>query len=289
MLLLFVVLLFPGKADAFPWLVSAKRAQRELKAGATLLDARGRRSWQKGHIAGAQPTSWQDFSRSQKHKMGLLLSSAKLLGKKLRKLGVSSHKVVLVVGDVRNGWGEEGRIVWMLRSLGHRKAAMIDGGNRGLRALGLKWTKLSAPAKAGRFQARWNPRWLARKNDVKQQMGRVLFLDTRERREFRGATPYGEKRGGHLPGAKHLHFKALLRRNGKLRSRRQLRRILKRKGISQHQKIVAYCTGGIRSAWVVVVLKALGYRNVRNYDGSMWEWSSLPAKQYPLRRTKNSP
>jgi len=33
---------------------------------------------------------------------------------------------------------------------------------------------------------------------------------------------------------------------------------------------------------LVAVLRDLGYTSVRNYAGSMWEWSSLPAAEYPL-------
>ena len=29
----------------------------------------------------------------------------------------------------------------------------------------------------------------------------------------------------------------------------------------------------VRSAWVYFVFKLAGYRNVRNYPGSFWEWS----------------
>jgi 3-mercaptopyruvate sulfurtransferase SseA len=37
----------------------------------------------------------------------------------------------------------------------------------------------------------------------------------------------------------------------------------------------------VRSAFVVAVLAQLGYRRVRNYDGSFWEWAadrSLPVE-----------
>ena len=62
----------------------------------------------------------------------------------------------------------------------------------------------------------------------------------------------------------------------------KLRALLKGRGIVPDQKVVAYCTGGIRSAWVVVVLAHLGYGRVANYAGSMWEWSAEPAEAYPL-------
>jgi len=36
---------------------------------------------------------------------------------------------------------------------------------------------------------------------------------------------------------------------------------------------VTYCTGGVRSAMAWVLLRDAGYQDVRNYDGSWWEWA----------------
>ena len=48
---------------------------------------------------------------------------------------------------------------------------------------------------------------------------------------------------------------------------------LAEKGLTQDQEVICYCTGGVRSAWLYFVLKLAGYRKVRNYPGSWWEWS----------------
>ena len=57
--------------------------------------------------------------------------------------------------------------------------------------------------------------------------------------------------------------------------------ILANKGITQGQTIITYCTGGVRSAWSSAVLVDLGFQ-VKNYSGSMWEWSASNADIYPL-------
>ena len=53
-------------------------------------------------------------------------------------------------------------------------------------------------------------------------------------------------------------------------------------GLTPEREIIAYCTGGVRSAWVIVVLQHLGYSEARNYAGSMWEWSAMPEASHPL-------
>ena len=43
-------------------------------------------------------------------------------------------------------------------------------------------------------------------------------------------------------------------------------------GITPDKKVITYCQSGYRSGFVANVLKGLGYKNVRNYDGSWREW-----------------
>ncbi len=112
----------------------------------------------------------------------------------------------------------------------------------------------------------------------------LVIIDAREPREYAGKTPYGEKRGGHIPGAVHLYYKQLMDKQGKLLSRGEIVAILQQKGVLQSTQIVSYCSGGIRSAWLTCVLTNVGFC-AKNYAGSMWEWSASPADSYPL--TKN--
>ncbi len=204
----------------------------------------------------------------------------------LRGLGVRAGQSVLVAGDPARGWGEDGRVTWTLRTAGHRRAAIVDGGVRALKRLGLSMTKtITAAGMASRFEVRLGSRWRLDRAAVRRRLEgkRTRFVDTREAREYRGATPYGEVRGGHLPGAIHLYYKTLMGRDGCLLPRGRLRAKLKAAGLADLKApIVTYCTGGVRSAWLVVVLKHLGYRDVQNYAGSMWEWAAKPTASHPL-------
>jgi thiosulfate/3-mercaptopyruvate sulfurtransferase len=56
----------------------------------------------------------------------------------------------------------------------------------------------------------------------------------------------------------------------------QLRELYGAKSVSGEDEIVAYCRIGERSSHTWFVLhELLGYRNVRNYDGSWTEYGSL--------------
>lgn len=268
------------------WVINAAKARKLHKQGALFLDARKASAFHKGHIKGAIHVKWQQFSRRTLPSVGRLLS-ARALQKELRAVGVSQRRAVVVYGDPLRGWGEEGRIVWMLRSAGHGCAAFVDGGYQALRSAKLPTSRQPGKAKAGDIVVKRKRRWSTTRQRIQKHLknkASTRFVDAREKREYNGATPYGELRGGHLPGAVHLHYKKLLNRRGYLRPRSQLRKLLKRAGITRKQRIIAYCTGGIRSAWLVAVLVHLGYPKARNYAGSMWEWAASPAATHPLSR-----
>jgi len=272
------------------WFISAPEAQQLVSQGATLLDGRGAKLGQ-ARLPGAQTVSWEQFSPKTDPGRGRLLADDALLSEKLQALGFSAARPVVVVGDPLRGWGEEGRIVWMLRTLGHPKAVMVDGGVAALEQAGFTASALAMEGPGGDFVVQRRATWDIQRAALKAQLDaaqsemaqatRPILVDTREAREFAGQTPYGERRGGHLPGAVHLHFKTLLAPDGKLLPEAAIAQKLTQLGITRDRPIIVYCTGGIRSGWLAAVLISQGYA-VQNYAGSMWEWSAAPADQYPL-------
>jgi thiosulfate/3-mercaptopyruvate sulfurtransferase len=68
-------------------------------------------------------------------------------------------------------------------------------------------------------------------------------------------------------------WNAFLNPDATLKDPERIRAGLEDKGLHPRQEVICYCTGGVRSAWLYVVLKLVGYQKVRNYPGSWWEWS----------------
>ncbi len=270
------------------WVLSVEQVRSMHPGGAIFLDARPEVKFKAGHLDGAHNISWKQFSEPADPRRGRLLADDALLTSRLRGAGVMAAKQVVVLGDAITGWGEDGRIVWMLRTLGHTRAALLDGGHYAAEQAGLTVTTNATPPATGDFTVARSKTWDIQMAELQKivlagpsgLVGRIL-VDTREDREYLGAVPYGESRGGHLPGAVHLHYSSLLNSVGGLRDRETLLVRLKERGITPDREVIAYCTGGIRSGWFVAVLSDLGFATARNYAGSMWEWSAGPADQYP--------
>lgn len=87
--------------------------------------------------------------------------------------------------------------------------------------------------------------------DLKNIRNEVFIFDTREREEYEVS---------HIPGAKFLGFKTF--------DPNQL------EGLSKDSKIVLYCSIGYRSEKIGEKLKRLGYANVYNLYGSLFEWAN---------------
>lgn len=308
---------FSSIAFESQWIVSPAQAMHLIATGATLLDAQGKGFGLK-RFPGASVVSWQQFSEQDSPHRGKVLEDDEALTLALQELGISKDRPVVVFANPPHGWGEDGRIVWMLRTLGHSKAVMVDGGIKAL----LAQPEVTAvpPRDRGDFVVHTSRHessnssldWDIQKDDLKSIINASslsptrpmethngselsspepsrqdtfsppILIDTREPREYAGATPYGEQRGGHVPGAVNLYFKDLLTQDGYLLPETELHEVLHNYGITPDRRAIAYCTGGIRSGWLTAVLVNYGYQ-VENYAGSMWEWAAAPAEGHPLQ------
>ncbi|MEO1208669.1 MAG: rhodanese-like domain-containing protein [Cyanobacteria bacterium J06638_20] len=267
------------------WIVSPEEARDLITSGATVLDARNGRSQLLGILEGSVAVSWRQFSQDADPNRGKLLADLAVLQERLQEVGISGDRPVVVVADPTQGWGEDGRIAWMLRSMGHTQAVIVDGGYQAMVNLGLPMTLsvTRAAKQPGDFVPQPQAKWSIDRESLRQTLDdpAVALIDTRTPDEFAGAILFNEDRGGHLPGAVLLERQELMDAEGMLLPRDEILAILQEKGISPDQEIVAYCTGGIRSAWLIAVFSDLGL-NARNYAGSMWDWAAAPAVEYPL-------
>ena len=62
--------------------------------------------------------------------------------------------------------------------------------------------------------------------------------------------------------------------DGFLKPADELYEMLELKGIHREDHLVTYCTAGIRSAYVQVILEMLGFGNTLNYDDSFYVWAN---------------
>ncbi|WP_158542673.1 sulfurtransferase [Lujinxingia litoralis] len=259
--------------------VDVARARALMAEGAAVLDAREASDFRRGHLPGAANLPWTTLVRGEKQ--GALGDDA-LVEARLREAGVRAGTPVVIYGAWRapGTWGEEGRLHWTLEYLGHRQVKVLWGGVQAWEAAGGELERGGQGDRAaGDVVARRQEGRRATTEEVVAAVGRkgAVLLDTRERAEYEGRARYGESRGGHIPGAVHLWWEDLFE-GPAMKPRAEIEAMLRARGITPDQEVIAYCTGGIRSGFVYSVLRALGYAQVSNYDASMWEWTRHPER-----------
>ena len=259
-------------AEAPAPFISPERFEQLRTQGATVVDARTRSQFEAEHVPGAVSAPWQDFVDGS---MTGLLADTAALQERVRKLGVVADKPVVVYGSWNDAWGEEGRILWMLQYLGHPDVSLLAGGIHNYERLGFPLTQATVNVAPSRFVVAPREELRATAEEVLEatRQDRVVVLDIREAHEYEGATPYGSQRGGHVPTAVNFHWKQVFDASGQLLPVATLRSRFEALGIRSDSLVIAYCTGGIRSGFMYAVMRAAGYEQAQNYDGSWWEWS----------------
>lgn len=253
-------------------------AQNVGGEGLVIVDVRGKAAYLfGGHIPGAVHTTWHEYSDPEAVAKGLLDPNVSRIEQKLQALGISNDSDIVIYSNPFDNWGDEGRMFWMLRYLGHTKLRILDGGWVKWVAEQRRYEHGSVTPKPGNFRAAPATELIVMKDELKQLVRQphpdTVIADARSLEEYAGKEVQGIPRPGHVPSAVSVPWNGFLNPDATLKELDAIRDSLHEKGLEESKEVICYCTGGVRSAWLYFVLKLVGYPKVRNYPGSWWEWS----------------
>jgi thiosulfate/3-mercaptopyruvate sulfurtransferase len=251
----------PSSAPALPgpiidadWLAAQQRASATVR----IVDLRDRTSYDEGHLPGAV---WLDRTALSctRPDHSVTLVPAEIFVRLIGRLGITAGILVVAYDDV---WGmHAARLVWALRRYGHPQAAVLSGGAE-------SWLQAGRTLTCGALLAYPRPFVLAADGSQRADMvwlaahqgdRQLLLLDVR------GAHEYA---AGHLPGARHWEWSTAtpIGNWAMLRPTDELRAELQAAGITPERRIVTYCSSGSRAAHTYLLLRSLGYPEVRVLD-----------------------
>jgi thiosulfate/3-mercaptopyruvate sulfurtransferase len=210
------------------------------------------------------------------------MPSAAQFAAQVGALGLSDSDVIVVHDGP--GMFSAPRVWWMLRVFGARNAFVLDGGFD-------QWQAENRPVETTAPQtpppAVFTPKVNAlavvdlgsmRKIVAGEDGGQGLQIaDARGAGRFSAAEPEPRAgmRGGHMPGARNVHYTSLSE-DGRLKPLIDLERVLQEAGIDLARPVVTTCGSGVTAAVITLALQSLGHRYNMLYDGSWSEWGALP-------------
>ena len=193
----------------------------------------------------------------------------------MNEFGISNDSQVVVYDA--SGLFSAPRVRWLLRHMGLKNVAVLDGGLPKWKAEGREIeTGPPGVATAAEFKAHRRPEMVCGKGDVERACatGDTQILDARPAARFRGEAPEPRPglRLGHMPGAINVPFTSLLNPNQTLKNPKELQAVLERAGFDFEGAAITSCGSGVAAAIISLALEVLGHEKHSLYDGSWSEW-----------------
>ncbi|NTE03549.1 sulfurtransferase [Agrobacterium tumefaciens] len=213
-----------------------------------------------------------DFAKGGRHPLPTLEQFAQLL----QKLGINKNTHVIVYDD-KNGGNAAARLWWMLRSIGHEKVQVIDGGFQAAIKAGFPTTnQTEIPKSVGEYQiSAWNlPLSDIYEVEEVAKHQEYIVIDVRDANRYAGLTEPIDTIAGHIPGAINIPFTENLNENGHFLSPD----ILKEKYTSalatvKPENVIVHCGSGITACHTLLAMDYAGLPIPKLYVGSWSEWS----------------
>ena len=243
------------------------------------LDA-GRRAFGQGHIPGAifmhldDDLSGAKSGRNGRHP----LPEPEAFAARLGALGIAPGDIV-VAYDAQ-GSAMAARLWWMLRWIGHRSVAVLDGGFPAWSAAGLpvEAQSRSLPPATYPFPGRLGATMDAVALQDALKRNEIVLIDARASDRFAGRNETLDPVGGHIPGAINRFFRNNLA-NGRFRPPSELRAEFEvLLGGRSPAEAVHQCGSGVTACHNLLAMEVAGLPGARLYPGSWSEWCADPSR-----------
>jgi len=239
-----------------------------------------------GHIPGAvQVARFADLGDND-HAVIMRLPSRAAFQATLRRWGVDDDSTIVLYDDSRSALAA--RLYFLLAYYGYdmRRVKILDGG-------AVEWTafnelsKEPVQRKPGKVTLKaGNRAMIVEWPEVYQRVvarrdPKTILIDARPKEMYRGTVIRHAVQGGHIPGA--INVVSLDGTDPQSQKWLALEEIAALyKDVPKDATIITYCHDGFRSALAWLQLKALGYRDVRFFNGGWRQWDhamTLPVVQ----------
>ncbi|HLN35736.1 MAG TPA: sulfurtransferase [Nitrososphaeraceae archaeon] len=204
----------------------------------------------------------------------------------LQKAGINDDTTLVLYGDFNNWFAAFA--FWVFEYYGLKNLKIMNGGRKKWLEEDRQISKEIPTFTIGNIvpgEPNLNLRSFLNQVKDSLQSEKTVRIDVRSPAEFSGeitAPPEypteHAQRGGHIPGAVNIPWAKAVNEDGTFKSADDLLNLYQSAGIPPDKEVITYCRIGERSSHTWFVLKhLLGYKDVKNYDGSWTEWGNMIA------------
>lgn len=229
----------------------------------------GRREYDEAHIPGARfvdlHTQLAGSSGGGRHPLPPIGDFTDLIG----ALGIAPGSLVVAYDSA--GGATASRLWWMLRSIGHGRVSVLDGGYPAWVAAGHPVTSDVPEPQPTMYPAA--PEWTG-VTDADAVAQGVAFggtvIDARAPERFRGDEEPLDSRAGHIPGAINRFHGDTIGPDGLHLPMPELVQMFAGVGMNP----IVYCGSGVTACHNLMVMSTIGLTGGKLYPGSWSEWSA---------------
>jgi len=232
-----------------------------------IADTRSFKEYSEGHIPGSVHLDLFAFHWIDTTKQGIenFNNQTKTL---LSYLGVTPEKKVIFYDLVSGMLAARG--VWMLMYFSHQNTMMLDGGFSKWQKENLSIETKPNGFKPSNFTGKINSEIISGFEYIRDNLENIKILDARSTGEYDGSTIRAAQ-SGHIPNSINIDWNQNIQDDGTFKSDEELSKMY---DFPKDTEIVTYCQGAYRAANSFLVLKKLGFTNIRVYLGSWGEWGN---------------
>ena len=232
--------------------------------------------YKKKHIPGAvffDINKVADPNNSLPH----MIPQKDLFSKMMQNLGLNNEDEIVIYDN--SPFLSSARAWFLFRYFGHDKVSIMQGGLENWKNSGGNISQENVVIKKGNYTAKDEKKDLVVNLDqmiIATQNKEKIILDARSKQRFLGEAkePRPNLPSGHIPNSKSLPSSVLINKNGHLKSKDEINKLLDDINVNPNDKIIATCGSGVSACVISIALYCLGKKNVPIYDGSWTEWAS---------------
>lgn len=242
---------------------------------------RGERAYRTSHIPNARFAHLdRDLAGAKTGRNGRHpLPDARAFADWLGRAGMNGGKQVVAYDDA--GGAFAARLWWLMRWVGHRSVAILDGGFGAWLAGGQPTTDRPPPVVPTHFEGRPDPSMIVDATWLEAHLGQPGFrlVDARSPDRYRGENETIDPVAGHIPGAVNRFFKDNLDAEGRFKPAAELREAFDFIAAGRPaSEVVSQCGSGVTACHNLLAMEIAGLPGARLYPGSWSEWCSDPRR-----------